>query len=447
MISRANRWKGIGAAALVVLVALGVTVAPQYLRQQWPASVTDRLAELHAQKVPTSLEELNAQYAALGLDRDALAHFEKAFRRLPDTTLPGFEARKSRGKEDRFWQFSTEMLIATPELRAATTDLVEGNAELLGFLHEGFRYPVCHFPIKFTDGWNALLPHLPHSKKSATLLALEAVYRVRKGDAAGVVESISASLHMAEILRDDPTLVALVVRDKIVANVCHALRACLSVMPLPGEEIAKLNERIQTLLDRNKLDQTVVAERCFLLGTFMGSNSQIARFIAQNETGDNLAPSIKLMRRSGILQRDCSFTLGCLDRIERATKEASSRGMAAALQGVADDVQDNRKLAQKHPVQVNVISGMVMPGTLRGFQNHLPVLALAEGTAAALAVERYREANHRLPDSLAQLVPGQMSSVPKHPITDKELALHMLSPGYEISTGTNPDEVLFAVTR
>jgi hypothetical protein len=40
-----------------------------------------------------------------------------------------------------------------------------------------------------------------------------------------------------------------------------------------------------------------------------------------------------------------------------------------------------------------------------------------------------------------------MNAVPKHPSTSADLILHMKDRGYEIITGNDLDEVLFAVDR
>jgi len=77
----------IGAAILIVG---GLLDYAYYTRavNRWPKSFTQRLTDLKAAGVPTSLAECDRHYRALPSDRGAVEHFRKAFAAMSKEQLP-----------------------------------------------------------------------------------------------------------------------------------------------------------------------------------------------------------------------------------------------------------------------------------------------------------------------------------------------------------------------
>jgi len=75
---------------------------------------------------------------------------------------------------------------------------------------------------------------------------------------------------------------------------------------------------------------------------------------------------------------------------------------------------------------------------LLGFEYDAKHLTRIRILLTALAVEHYRSANGRLPDALADLVPGFMPALPQDPFAKGSLHYKRLDKGYAIySVGPN----------
>jgi Tfp pilus assembly protein PilE len=58
--------------------------------------------------------------------------------------------------------------------------------------------------------------------------------------------------------------------------------------------------------------------------------------------------------------------------------------------------------------------------------------ALCATTETALAVERFRLAQNRLPESLTELAPEFLDQVPQDPFNGSEIRYKLLNPGYAV---------------
>lgn len=447
--SKNRRFSRLRTLAILTLIPAVALMAFLWRRNNWPRSVTDELGRLRAAGIPVSLHEFDQAYGCSASDSNALAHFQHAFTKLPTNAIPLFRFTTNRGPDALVTDFAPSMRLASPEAQQKAIAYLQSHAEVLRLLHEGLVYESCRFPIQFTDGWNTLLPHGPKCRKAGALLALEAISRARGGDANGAADSISAALHMAEAMNGDPTLLGMVFRDDIATVGCHALRACLDIAPLPGDKLARIARQLRGLVNRDSIRKPLSVERCLLLHTCQSSSVSIARFMNQGGSpGIVVSASLEFMRLKGILQRDCAFGLECFRRVEVKADGPSSRDLADALAGVRDRIADNKGLVKSDVRQVNILTGMIVPGCIRALQQHLLVMGLVDAACVAVGVERYQQRHQQLPSRLEELVPDELAEVPGDPFTGAPFAIRSLDVGYGIAFGDGPTtNMLFAVTR
>jgi hypothetical protein len=241
---------------------------------------------------------------------------------------------------------------------------------------------------------------------------------------------------MAEILRDEPTLVGIAVQDRILGTACTSLRASLNATPLSSQDLARLSTRLANLLttaDRTARN-ALVTERCEELAVFQGSNRQVAEFLQQGPAGLGLWLAVEATRLAGILQRDAAFFLQCLDRIEDALAHPSRREVLAELGDVASDVEGNQHMVAVDKQRVNIISCMTLPPIIRVMRRHIWTETLGEATLTAMLVERYRLEQGRLPPDLQALVPQYLQKIPEDPYTGQPLRFRLLPAGYAVSS-------------
>jgi hypothetical protein len=73
-----------------------------------------------------------------------------------------------------------------------------------------------------------------------------------------------------------------------------------------------------------------------------------------------------------------------------------------------------------------------LPPLLKGLQHNVVGVVRLRLVQTALALEQYRLANGRMPDSLAGLCPNFLSKVPTDPFGNEEVLYRKQSPGYVI---------------
>ena len=74
----------------------------------------------------------------------------------------------------------------------------------------------------------------------------------------------------------------------------------------------------------------------------------------------------------------------------------------------------------------------IAPALARIQQLGTRCLATQRVTLTALALERYRQAQDRLPDSLESLVPTYLDHIPQDPFDGRPLRYRLLHPGYHL---------------
>jgi len=104
------------------------------------------------------------------------------------------------------------------------------------------------------------------------------------------------------------------------------------------------------------------------------------------------------------------------------------------------DLPDPARLEKFETVQENVRSGkqvgvvthLLWPALATTFEFDIWHQAHAQVTQAGLTVERYRIAEGRLPESLANLVPAYLEAVPADPFNGKDIKYRVRKTGYVV---------------
>ena len=82
--------------------------------------------------------------------------------------------------------------------------------------------------------------------------------------------------------------------------------------------------------------------------------------------------------------------------------------------------------------KIYVMLHVLMPARSRIFQVSLHNNARLRTVRVGLAIERYRLANGKLPENLAELVPAYLDTVPKDPFDGQELRYKRIEKGYVV---------------
>jgi hypothetical protein len=135
------------------------------------------------------------------------------------------------------------------------------------------------FPLDFSDGLLALLPHVEGLRNASRLLGLRTRYALARKDVATAQESVDAMLALAATIEDEPGLIQQLVRMAVLGSHHHDWRAILSEAQLSDDELAQAQQKLKQIDFRNSMRLAMLGERAMGFHTFhhmwgLGSVSQ-----------------------------------------------------------------------------------------------------------------------------------------------------------------------------
>jgi hypothetical protein len=134
--------------------------------------------------------------------------------------------------------------------------------------------------------------------------------------------------------------------------------------------------------------------------------------------------SFRYLRALGFLERDLCFYLAAMETNITLVRLPPPRPTAAA-----NNFANAKEFTRRH---YYTLSSMFLPSLSRAILHQTESLAVIRLSAAALAVERFRLARKRLPETLRELVPQFLSAVPIDPFDGQPLRYHPTAKRYLI---------------
>jgi type II secretory pathway pseudopilin PulG len=91
--------------------------------------------------------------------------------------------------------------------------------------------------------------------------------------------------------------------------------------------------------------------------------------------------------------------------------------------------------------RIHILLHIIMPALSRCTTTDVRIAAQLRTAQTGLAIERYRLAAGKLPDTLAELIPAYLDAVPKDPFDGKDLRYKKLETGFVVySIGEDGDD-------
>lgn len=433
---------------LVVLLALGlplVLLFASYLgyRMSNSSAVARLEKKARARGEPMTLAEIekglppladadNAAVALLELWKEEDEEFWQAF---IDGRKPTTE-RKSREVDPKVpvvglkaEKVSRTNGLSAAGLAAGTAHLRE-QADYLVKLRAALRRPECRFPLKLSDGYVTLLPHLAGIKGEAQLFRLEALVATERGDADTAITALTNAARMGELLAQEPFLISHLVRLACGTIALQGAEHLMSRRELTAAQLTRVEALLAQLKMEGGLKTSYVGERATALSVFdrPGMLSSIALIdgagnvdLFGQRAGKGLLNVLGLSGADKRLMLETYDTV--LAEVESETPEAIAR-----RQKVFDDAMLE---ARRFPPKI--FSGLTLGALSKVGVRFASFEARRRAGLAAAAVERHRLANGgKLPADLPALVPRQLTEAPADPYNGQPLRFRAGARGYVI---------------
>ncbi len=405
---------------LVVLAVLAVIVSLGAIRWRWHRDVKEQLASIKAQGLPTTAEELEVWHKPLAEGNNAAIFYEELFELMPTNTLPVRFASLRRNEP------LTE--VVSNQLRA----VVGRHSNSLRQARSGTPLTSARYAVDLSEGVNARLPHLTRLKALAQLLRAEAMLDIAEGRSGAAVEAILATHRAARTLDEEPLLMSALVVLAMDANGFISLERLLNHLALDHNQLAQLSHAA-ALTDRtNRFVKGLISERA-MHGEIIGmAQYDLAKLqsIAPGDEGEEAGSTPTPQpgwgwNLIGIFERDRAFYLRAMATNLHIAKLPPPESVQAAK--FAEEL--NAKAGSGY----YIFSSLFLPALARLELRDAEASARVRTTLVTLAIEDWRISHGgQTPDSLSELTPAYMKSVPADPFDGNPLRYKKLPQGYVV---------------
>jgi hypothetical protein len=192
-------------------------------------------------------------------------------------------------------------------------------------------------------------------------------------------------------------------------------------MQLTDEQLLSLSVWIKESRSDEGYIKALVGERCIGLNTLQ---APIRDIVNQTEFGKGFLLTLAPRKILGLHDRDTMEYIGLMQEYINAM-ELPSNEWLLVCEPIQEDVHSGKR--------GGLLTRLLRPAFGR-FMMQIDISCTAEALAAqtALAIERYRLTEGRLPQSLDNLVPAYMEFVPTDPFDGQSLKYRTLETGFVV---------------
>jgi len=305
------------------------------------------------------------------------------------------------------------------EMKSLITQYIADNNEALELLHAGAAIEYCRYPVDLSAGFESKLPSLSEIRRGVFLLKLEAVLHAENGDGESALRSAISSFGIAHSLANEPCIVPQLVRIACQSFAVTTIEYCVNRVVPDDEQLVEFIECVQNAERNSDISCAFVGERCMGLAFFRAPESVNPDLI----NGIPFRPVLELFKAAGLVDADAIIYFDIMDEYIQSIqlplhkRQDAVRAINAKLQSTS---------------KIHILLHSLMPALSRITIMDLRNIAQWRTARTALAIERYRLAAGKLPDTLADIVPAYLDAVPTDPFDGNELRYKKLEPGFVV---------------
>lgn len=397
---------------LAVIAAIIIAVLVLYILAG-RSELEQKIAELKTQGLPTSFAELEARHKLPDGTPNAADVYAKAF--------AAYRPFANQNKQDMLPIMGNR---SKPEGNApypqeemdAAKQFIEANQAMYDLLHQAGQIPDCAYPRDFSSSGTLFQSDvLTAIKKAAQTQALAALYYAQQGQNQQAYDHIQDSIHLCESMSREPFLIDHLVQISLAALSAGNTEDCLKYTSFSVEQLQDLQSRFERLRGKFDIKEVFAGEICYQLeyyadpynpGTAMANTAQT-----------------RLFRASGLFERNILRSIESIQKL-MAVDELPIGQRVPRAEAIEQELDDLSFLY--------FLTKIGTPSLSRVYKINLRVRSGIDGIITVLAIERYRLAEKKLPETLEDLVPAYLSEVYVDPFDGKPLKYRQDDPGYRV---------------
>jgi hypothetical protein len=274
---------------------------------------------------------------------------------------------------------------------------------------EASRRTHCRFPIRYEDGVAALLPHLSPLRNLAKIHRLRSLAELTAGQTDAALIDVHESLQLAKLIRDEPLLISFLVRGAIVGISIQPVWEGINSHRWNESQLATIQADFEGMNLFESFKETLQCERLEAYQAICWARDRPSGFFDLISGGD--IPSdgkLRWLDRSipsgwfyqNQLGADRFYTVSFFPTIDFEAGRINPKAATAAVRAV------ETTRTGPYNVLCKVFVGAMDAAARRAALSQTDV----EEAEVACALERYRLAHGKLPDTLDMLVPEFLSA-------------------------------------
>lgn len=292
------------------------------------------------------------------------------------------------------------------------------------------------YPIDLTQGFSVQLPHLGVLRDWVQILGLESIISVVSGEYGRMLRAFEASASIYKSLENEPVYVSQLVRIRLFRIMYENLEWILNHQELPYDVLCSLDEIVDSFsvpIEKRSIFNSAL--HTDLLGVLSFSSSSrgkmfifgyeglqsSGRYSWQVQVINSWLPVFNVVYPSEIEQMVGVNLYSILGSVARDFAQSERVDVPTLV--YLNRYVDSRVLAKSSdsihaatpPSWFYPIVRVTFPGLLQTIDTELRHYVLINLTKTAIAIEKFRVENSRLPETLEELVPNYFSRVPSDP--------------------------------
>jgi hypothetical protein len=317
------------------------------------------------------------------------------------------------------------------EDRTAAAELLRSldrYAAPIAELRRAATRPVTRFPVKWDDGWSALLPHLAVLKNAATINALWIEAHLAQRDSKAAYEDFRFGLRLAAALEKEPVLLSGLVRIAMLQTLGNAVWSGLAIEAWDDSSARQIADDLAPLALLKEWHFAMNSERAAMNTMFdqlvKGTGKERAKVLAgtlgaggANGTLWGLIPTSWLRRNQLWLNRYTDQALAQLDPTDERFRAVESRHSPESL-------RSSFFLGRYYALAI-----VAAPAYDRIEQRYLATHTFLRQIQTACALERFRRKHGEYPQTMDALVPDFIEAVPRDVMDGQPLRYRRVADG------------------
>lgn len=369
-------------------------------------------------KIASTAKRIEAIYPKIPDNENAALIYEQAFKMMKNDNELGLDYRKILCL---FAELEPDGSIS-PEVIAETLKFLEGNQEAIQKLREGLKIPRARYPIDLTEGnpsFIDLTTHLCSVRQMMRIFSMEALILESKSDTTAVVSSILDSIKFQSSLNDEPFTVSYLVQVACQWMLCRNVQDLLCKAQLKEKELLSLATAIPAI------NNYQIVKKCFLADLKI----PVEEDLLYEQTLTIRAPLRSEVASTDteqeVRKKHIEITKGQKEIILKDIDKLISIAEKKIPEAVQLSLELSREIESLNEPIKDIISSY--PSVII---KAAQITANINILTTALAIERYRLKNGKLPKELNELVPLYLEAVPKDPFDSKSVKYKILDKGY-----------------